>query len=84
MTVDKLHLITAVLHQLQYELLLHKTRRKELGLDGELFRQHRSHIEEMNNCLARLTAGPDAAKVSGQLPGYRPLSRYSCSVLKFD
>ena len=49
--------------QLQYEVLLHKTRRKELGLDGDSVRDQKAHIEEMSKCLTRLTNGQTATKV---------------------
>ncbi|KAL9988059.1 hypothetical protein ACROYT_G002457 [Oculina patagonica] len=64
---EKLHLQNEdqySLEQFQYELLLHKTRRKELGLDDNSFKEHRQHIQGINDCLGRIIEGKSPAKES--------------------
>lgn len=64
---EKLHLQNEEqysLEQFQYELLLLKTRRKELGLDEDSLKEHKYHIQEVNECLARITEGKPPEKVS--------------------
>lgn len=67
---EKLHLQNEDQHsleQFQYELLLLKTRRKELGLDEESFKEHKYHIQEVNECLTRIVEGkpPEKAHQNG-------------------
>lgn len=57
---EKLHLQNEdqySLEQFQYELLLHKTRRKELGLDEDSFKEHRQYIQSINECLGKIIEG---------------------------
>lgn len=64
---EKLHLQNQdqySLEQFQYELLLHKTRRKELGLDKATFKEHKHHIQDINESLEKIIDGKLPAKAS--------------------
>jgi len=43
--------------------LLHKTRRKELGLDEATFKEHKHHIQDINESLEKIIDGKLPAKV---------------------
>lgn len=49
--------------QFQYEILLHKTRRRELGLDDDSFKEHKHHIQSVNQSLERIIGGKSPVKV---------------------
>ncbi|PFX27253.1 uncharacterized protein LOC111327860 [Stylophora pistillata] len=64
---EKLHLQNGdqySLEQFQYELLLHKTRRRELGLDDDSFKEHKHHIQSVNQSLERIIEGKAPVKAS--------------------
>lgn len=52
------------LEQFQYEILLHKTRRRELGLDDDSFKEHKHHIQSVNQSLERIIEGKSPVKAS--------------------
>lgn len=60
-------LCSSTLLQFQYELLLHKTRRRELGLDDDSFKEHKHHIQSVNQSLERIIEGKAPVKVSDLL-----------------